>query len=525
MIPEPMTLQYQRLRVPAADGGTLEIPALDQLPALLADNRRQLSTHQFSVNGCPIDRLRQSARAELVALASNYSRQYRNVTPGNADNGIVISGHQPTLFHPGVWFKNFGLHRLASDVQGVGANLLIDNDLCTSRSLAVPAGEPEHPRMERIPFDSDGPLVPFELQQLQDPGLFANFAQRVAKTLGAVVDRPLVGKLWPEVLDTIKCLKNPFSAIAAGRHRLESQSGLNTLELPLSHLCRTESFARFASDLLVRHRQLQSDYNQSLREYREVNRIRSSAHPVPELEMTGSWIETPFWVWSQQNSQRRRLFARSSGQAIELTDGDQWQTELETRQLTEGIAELGESGISLRPRALVTTMYARLVLSDLFLHGIGGAKYDQLTDQIIRRFFGVEPPEFAILTATCYLPLDLQPIVPADITHTVGRLRELRFHPETAVDSGKPGARELMIQKQRLLDKIPVSGSRRAWHTSITDVNHRMQPLVEDMRLQLARQLTKQREDLARRKILASREFAWCLFPDSLVKRLLAASG
>ena len=32
------------------------------------------------------------------------------------------------------------------------------------------------------------------------------------------------------------------------------------------------------------------------------------------------------------------------------------------------------------------------VLSDLFIHGIGGAKYDELTDEIIRRFFGIEPP-------------------------------------------------------------------------------------------------------------------------------------
>ena len=44
-------------------------------------------------------------------------------------------------------------------------------------------------------------------------------------------------------------------------------------------------------------------------------------------------------------------------------------------------------GIRLRPRALTTTMYLRLAMGDLFLHGIGGAKYDQLTDRIIEHFF------------------------------------------------------------------------------------------------------------------------------------------
>ena len=48
-------------------------------------------------------------------------------------------------------------------------------------------------------------------------------------------------------------------------------------------------------------------------------------------------------------------------------------------------------------------MYARLVLSDLFLHGIGGAKYDQLTDLIIARFFGLQPPGFVTLSATVLL--------------------------------------------------------------------------------------------------------------------------
>ena len=40
------------------------------------------------------------------------------------------------------------------------------------------------------------------------------------------------------------------------------------------------------------------------------------------------------------------------------------------------------------------------MLSDLFIHGIGGAKYDELTDQIICRFFGFEPPGFVALSAT-----------------------------------------------------------------------------------------------------------------------------
>ena len=61
--------------------------------------------------------------------------------------------------------------------------------------------------------------------------------------------------------------------------------------------------------------------------------------------------------------------------------------------------------MKVRSRALTNTLFARLFLSDLFIHGIGGGKYDELTDDLIRRFYGIEPPEFLILSATRLLPL------------------------------------------------------------------------------------------------------------------------
>ena len=42
-------------------------------------------------------------------------------------------------------------------------------------------------------------------------------------------------------------------------------------------------------------------------------------------------------------------------------------------------AGLQTRGIKLRSRALTTTMFVRLFLADAFLHGIGGAKYDEVT--------------------------------------------------------------------------------------------------------------------------------------------------
>ena len=103
---------------------------------------------------------------------------------------------------------------------------------------------------------------------------------------------------------------------------------------------------------------------------------------------------------------RRPLYARQVGDEMVITDRQSQTISLalaDDRDATaaaQQLAELSSRGIKLRTRALTTTLFARLVLGDLFLHGIGGAKYDQVTDQIVRLFFGFEPPEFATISAT-----------------------------------------------------------------------------------------------------------------------------
>ena len=194
--------------------------------------------------------------------------------------------------------------------------------------------------------------------------------------------------------------------------------------------------------------------------------------------------------------------------------------------------------IRIRPRALITTMYARLVLSDLFIHGIGGAKYDEVTDAIIRRFFGIEPPAYVTATATVRLPLerpqvtmddlavlDRPQVTTEDLATLDRQYRDSIHHPETFLDdySGHHQAEfaALVKQKQEFVAHRWHEKQKKTWHDQVSQTNERMASLLEPLREHLRRDREQLVADLHRARILGSREYSFCLFPEAMLVPLL----
>ena len=76
--------------------------------------------------------------------------------PDAAGEHLILAGHQPELFHPGVWVKNFALSGLARRHGLTPINLVVDNDTVKSTALRLPAPaavESSHPHAVAEPFD------------------------------------------------------------------------------------------------------------------------------------------------------------------------------------------------------------------------------------------------------------------------------------------------------------------------------------------------------------------------------------
>jgi hypothetical protein len=184
--------------------------------------------------------------------------------------------------------------------------------------------------------------------------------------------------------------------------------------------------------------------------------------------------------------------------------------------------------VKIRSRALITTLWARLFLGDVFLHGIGGAQYDQLTDQLIEQFFSVPPPRFMVLSATLQLPISC-PAPSAAASRSIHRkLRDLTYHPErflrqafTSVEDVPAAARALAEEKRRWIAAPQTRANARTRCRSLRRINEQLQLHLADLRQDLLAQQSvaaaRERAD----KILRWREYAFCLFPEETLRAFL----
>ena len=534
-------LAHVRLRAPKRDGQTLDLPEKEEVAALLRDNLALHQSPNSTPSKFPLRDLQARARAEAVELAVSWSNRYLPVEAHvdaktiDASAPIVFGGHQPTLFHPGVWYKNFRLHQIAQASGATAINMVVDNDLSGAASIKFPQTSKARASIGLVAYDAPGPAVPFEMQQIADRKVFESFGKQSANSIAPLVSDPIVKHLWPEVIKAEKMLAqsnhaaSPGHAIAAGRHMLEHARGLRTLEVPISLLAGSSSFAEFSGYLIQHLTKFSDAYNQSIIRYRARHGIRSSAHPVPELgrseESGQQWLEAPFWIWTDQSPLRKPMFVRQIGNELEISNSDVTLAKISLPAWSDWLVEQNQQirstgkGIFVRPRALITTMFARLLASDLFVHGIGGAKYDQLTDQIIVDFFGVDPPRFVTATGSWCLPTGFPEVYPADITTRKEALRKMRFHPETFVSAADDNTTRLIESKHSAITGQPEQSPLER-HRAIESANLELQGMLETERTAIANEIDSLSEKVRDSQILNSREFSFALHPVDLIDRL-----
>ncbi len=167
------------------------------------------------------------------------------------------------------------------------------------------------------------------------------------------------------------------------------------------------------------------------------------------------------------------------------------------------------------------------------MHGIGGAKYDQVTDLVACRWLGAAPPPYLTATATFRLPLGAPP--PGEVERQVAEarrtLREMKYHPERFGEARDVGAmsaaafEELVAEKRRRVAEEPPRGAGKPRREAIVELNAAMRGGLTSAEQHLEAQLLALQESARQAEWKNGREFSFCLFSEELPERLSVLAG
>ncbi len=499
------------LQIPTRHGEVACVPELGRWLEVAEANARRLE--QAQIRGQPLGAVRAQARQELVACSRQLLGRWGLPAPEVSAGPWVATGHQPTPFHPGIWVKTWGVDACCAR-GATGLYVVVDSDECERWTVRVPRRDGSLQVAERV-LVSCGAEVPFEAAPPPEEAAWRGFCAQLSQDLATLRLPELVERLSRAEragLESVRCARNLGEFGAALRRRLELGCGsVRYLEVTVSQLAGTGAFRHFAGWIAQHAERFWECHNRALDQYRREEGLRSAAQPFPNLRKEGDLVELPFWlVWG---GRRRPVWAQTGrGDPVLVCDG-------------RPVGTVHDLPRELRPRALTLTLFLRLVVCDLFVHGLGGARYDRVTDRVMHEFFGTPPPPFAVLTATFHLPLARHRDPQAEYAAAHRKWLDLHHNPDRYLPrDGEVAA--LVEEKWRCIQALNAPDlprrSRRELTQRIRAINDCLRQHLQDVIREAEAELAALRREVEEHQVATDRGYPFFLFEPEEVRASVA---
>lgn len=510
-----------RLKPPAAHGEVLIDPPYEQWPELLAHNRAAAREWRFRVAGRTVGDVRDLARREALALAWSFSQRIGVpvAPPRQPDGPIVVTGHQPELFHPGVWVKNFLLQKFAAENTASAVDIVVDSDTFERVELAAPCIDSGLLRCRR-PLALGAPGRAFASSPVPEPEEIEDFAAAGIEVL-AKLESSEPRTHFSAFTDSLREASAEATTLAElitfARRRHEMPVGHDYLELPVTTLVCGGAWAAFVADIALNADRFAECCNGALGEYRRTSGTRSAAEPFPDLDIRGDLIELPLWAIADGG--RTSVWARRTGDEVELVAEERVLGRLVRNEEDPG-AMLRDVEATIVPKALSLTLFTRVFVADLFIHGLGGERYDAVTDEVCRRYYGIEPPQFVVATMSMRLPLPADPVSDEQVASAKDRVNRLIHNPDAFLadarfddDGQRRRAADLATEKAALIVEINGEGAdRKTIGLRIRDINKELAAMLAPLRAKYQRELDELVQRTEAAEAMTDRTYPFCLW-------------
>lgn len=471
------------------------------------------------------DALRGAGKLLLGKTLGHWRERTRQKSAGTDDRFLVVTGHQPGFIHPGVWAKHVVAVRFAHAIGGIAINLVVDSDVPKRMDFSIPTVAGDRIALKNVRFAE----APVGLAYEQLPPLTSSEANRFRESVRSLMGSRYAQSAMPDFCAALASnidANDWVDQVLRARHTIEASFGVVLEERRVSSIWCTPLFG----DMLLNADTFADSYNAALAAYRTTHRIRGAHRPIPDLRRTTDRIEVPIWAY-RADEPRRRLWVTLRNKTRELFADDVRIGEIAVSELgacDRIAATLGDW--RLRPRALTLTIWARLLLADLFIHGIGGAKYDRISDRIIADYYGLEPPHMACVSATLFPGLPVEAVGAETVRELRCAVRDLRFNPQRHLPlNGTMAllARERSEAVRRSIELADAETSdsvaRRKVFSDIRRLNREMLGAESSAEGRLAARLEAAVAASQQHKIARGREYFFGLYAREALEELLEA--
>jgi hypothetical protein len=533
-------MTYNKLRLPEKNGELLCIPSLNLIPQLIKSNKEKIKAYKFTIGYDGFHEFRNRLREKVIKLSKQYISAlaikipplHPPLTKGGVADTIIQTGHQPVFCHPGIIIKNLILNKIGM-MEGIDAiNLIVDSDNFKEIAVNMPDYR-DGIKIEKEILLSNQYPIPYEFSPPPSKESFDLFIENINNRLS----HPLFKNLndnFNRYLNKIRNSRKNFNTLSefmtAIRRIYEEEIGSQYMEIPVSYICNTDEFLLFFLSIAIESERFASIYNSQLEIYRKGHKLRYPVNPFPNLSIEDKKIELPIWHFyknpphlhplpgGERDWVRGRVFAKSKDDTVIICFEGMDSIEFKRKGLYDGIELIRKNNIKIRPKAIILTLFNRLFVSDAFIHGIGGAKYDIITDNIIRYFYNVEPPEFITASLTLYPKVDI-PIenLQNKIRELEDRLRDMRYNPE------RYSKDKAMIKEKDYLISILKTGitDKKEASIKLSEINERIyeeiMPSVRNIEAEI--QILKKQEEES--DVIQRRDYPYFLFsPHEIMKTL-----
>jgi hypothetical protein len=508
---------------PAGHGEVLTSPDYEGWSALARANALGAHAWTFEVCGVPASVLRGSARREAIERAREFSARLGVPVREVPDEPelIVVTGHQPELYHPGIWIKDFLLQRLADEIGAAAIDLVVDSDGFDAVEVHSPCFKPEVRvcRAYLAVGTTDGCYASAPVPSAHDLEQFREAGAEQLSTLSAPALGHHFATFCEKLDEAAGDAANLAELVTFARRRYEAPAGTDYMGLPVTSMARSRAFATVLAHIARDATGFAGAYNAALADFRDRTGTRNPAQPFPDLRFEGDLVELPVWHLA---GGRTTVWARTGAVPALVVDGE---TICKLPDCASAPEVLLASALVPAPKALMLTLFCRLFVADLFIHGVGGGRYDQVTDDVIRRYFGVEPLAFAVASMTMYLPLGARVVTNEDVEAASMALNRMRHNPDQALDQvefdssdERSRAQRVADEKARLVAAIASpDADKKTLGRRIREINEEL----GDLMAPYSRVLQEELDELLRMQeaseILTDRTYPFCFWSPSEV--------